>query len=131
METVTLELPAMYGDHHVIEVRKILLNLSGVTEVYASSAFHAAEITFDPAQNSKEAITAALGEAGYLDDLLVPAEVGAHAYDTNTSDLTYIRHTSAFKQTKKTVSFGQNTTQAGRALWPCPGMGVIRTMDGE
>lgn len=131
METVTLELPAMFGDHHVIEVRKVLLALTGVTEVYASSAFHVAEITFDPAQISAEAISEALGEAGYLDDLLVPLETGALAYDTNTSDLTYLRHTNSYKQTKKTVSFGQKTAQAGRALWPCPGMGVIRTMDGE
>ena len=39
MKTLSLELPAMYGDHHVIEVRRILLEIDGVKDVYASSSF--------------------------------------------------------------------------------------------
>ena len=35
MEVLTLELPAMYGDHHVVEVRRILLEIPGVDNVYA------------------------------------------------------------------------------------------------
>ena len=30
MEIITLDVPAMYGDHHVVEVRRILLEISGV-----------------------------------------------------------------------------------------------------
>ena len=48
METTTYEIPSMYGDHHVIEVRRILQLIPGVEEVYASSAFQAVEVTFDP-----------------------------------------------------------------------------------
>jgi len=42
MKTI-LELPAMYGDHHVTEVRHILLGLDGVKDVYASSGFRVVE----------------------------------------------------------------------------------------
>ena len=62
----------MYGDHHVIEVRRLLLELPGVQDVYASSAFQVVEVTYDPAQLDAGAITARLDEAGYLGDLLVP-----------------------------------------------------------
>jgi len=30
MEVLSLELPAMYGDHHVVEVRRLLFELPGV-----------------------------------------------------------------------------------------------------
>ena len=45
MEVFTIELPAMYGDHHVVEVRRILLDITGVEAVYASRGFRAAEIS--------------------------------------------------------------------------------------
>ena len=31
MQKVTYETPALYGDHHVLEVRRILLELPGVS----------------------------------------------------------------------------------------------------
>jgi len=49
MEKFVINLPAMYGDHHVTEVRRILMGLPGVSSVFASSAFKSAEISFDPA----------------------------------------------------------------------------------
>ena len=42
MNKVTIDLPSMYGDHHVQEVRRLLFDLDGVEEVYASSAFQLA-----------------------------------------------------------------------------------------
>ena len=48
MDTLTLEVKTMYGDHHVVEVRRILLGLPGVEDVYASSSFRVVEVTYDP-----------------------------------------------------------------------------------
>ena len=48
MEKKSFKLPAMYADHHVVEVRRILLEMPGVQDVYASSAFQVADVTFDP-----------------------------------------------------------------------------------
>jgi copper chaperone CopZ len=124
METLSLELPSMYGDHHVIEVRRILAALPGVASVYASSGFQVVEITYDPAQLKAEAIQAALDEAGYLVPLDLPTESAQAAYQQNNSQ-TYFRHTAAYAQTGKAVSFAQRVNSAGRPLWPCPGMGPI------
>ncbi len=127
MEKLTLDVPAMYGDHHVIDVRTILLKLPGVTDVYASSAFHVVEVSYDPAQTDAKAITAQLDEAGYLHQLETPLETGKAAYKTEES--TYFRHTAAYAQTGQTVSFAQNVNYAGRPLWPCPGMGPVSMSD--
>ena len=48
--------------------------MPGVTDVYASSAFQAAEITYEPGKVSPEALEAALDQAGYLGGLLIPEE---------------------------------------------------------
>lgn len=128
MDTISLTTPAMYADHHVIEVRQILLGLPGVKEVYASSAFHVVQVTFDPGQTSPEAITGALEAAGYLQDLDIPLETGAVAYGQNGGNV-FFRHTTAYEQTQKTVGFVQETRNIGRPLWPCPGLGPIRRAD--
>ncbi len=125
MEKFTLELPAMYGDHHVVEVRRILLQLSGVEDVYASSAFHTVEVSFDPAKSSTEAILACLEQAGYLGQLPVPIEEGAAAY-VEKGDRSFFRHTTVYENVRQVVSFQQNVAYRGRPLWPCPGMGPIR-----
>jgi len=64
MTVITIDLPAMYGDHHVSEVRRLLLGLDGVEEVYASSGFRAAEITYNSKKVKKAEITAKLEESG-------------------------------------------------------------------
>jgi copper chaperone CopZ len=124
METLSLELPSMYGDHHVIEVRRILNALPGIASVYASSSFQVVEITYDPAQLDAEGIEAALDEAGYLIPLDLPMESAQAAYQQDNSHV-YFRHTAAYAQTGKAVSFAQRISYAGRPLWPCPGMGPI------
>lgn len=65
MEILTLDLPAMYGDHHVPRVRGLLTALPGVQAVNASSAMQRVVVNFDPAQTSAEAIRAALAAGGY------------------------------------------------------------------
>jgi copper chaperone CopZ len=65
MEKLVLELPMMYGDHHVVEVRNILSVLAGVSEIYASSARQRVELEYDPSQVSAEAIKEALLARGY------------------------------------------------------------------
>lgn len=126
MEKVTISVPAMYGDHHVLEVRSLLLALAGVAEVNASSCFQMVEVTFDPAKVTAPQIKAALEEAGYLDELFVPVESGvAVSSESKSSEATFFRHTAAFEQTKQVVSFAQDVSTQGRPLWPCPGLGVI------
>ena len=130
MEKYTLELPAMYGDHHVIEVRRILLEISGVDDVYASSGFRAVEISYDPAKIEPEEIEVKLNEAGYVGDLPIPEETSTPATEGN-GDKPYFRHTAAYEQTSEVVSFAQNVNYAGRALWPCPRMTPITSMDDD
>jgi copper chaperone CopZ len=130
METLTLELPAMYGDHHVLEVRRLLLEMPGIMEVYASSAFHAAEITFDPTQVDAVTVKARLEEAGYLGELDLPVESGEPAAGRgSTEGVSYFRHTAAHKAVGNMVSFAQQVPFSGRPLWPCPGIGTLTIED--
>jgi copper chaperone CopZ len=130
METLTLELPAMYGDHHVVEVRRLLLETPGVTDVYASSSFRAAEITFDPTQADAVTIKARLEEAGYLGELDLPMESGKPVTGRGaTEGETYFRHTAAHESVGNMVSFAQQVPFSGRPLWPCPGMGTLKILD--
>ncbi len=124
MEIKTFETPALYADHHVTEARRILLDLEGVSEVYASSAFQTIEVTFDPKKIKAEQIEARLREAGYLDDLPVPAEPGTAAVKKEGDGV--FRHTAVYETVKGTVAFAQRVPYSGRPLWPCPGMGVVK-----
>ena len=80
MQKVTYETPSLYGDHHVTEVRRILLVLPGVADVYASSAFQVVEVTYDPEKINDLEIAMKLDEAGYLGEWTVPIESGASTY---------------------------------------------------
>ena len=130
MEVLSLELPAMYGDHHVVEVRRILLGMSGVEDVYASSGFRAAEITYDSKKVAAEAIEAELAKSGYIGELLLPEETGIAVNEGNGQDIFY-RHTEAYEQTSRVVSFAQQVGHEGHGLWPCPGMEPLRGMDDD
>lgn len=125
MKTVTIETPALYGDHHVVEVRRILLALPGVKDVYASSAFHMVEVTFEPEKISAENLQNKLSEYGYLDEIHMPTETGQAAHlVTNQADV-FFRHTEVYESTREVVSFAQRVNYIGKPLWYCPGMGVI------
>lgn len=130
MEKKSYELPAMYADHHVVEVRRILFELPGVKDVYASSAFHVAEVTYDPEVVGESAIAGKLEQAGYLGEFAVTTEADKPATSIK-GDGIYFRHTEANEHTKDTIGFAQNVNYVGRPLWPCPGIGVINTMEEE
>src|SRR4030065_331246 len=99
MKTYTLDLPTLYGDHHVIEVRRILLALPGVQDVYASSAFQVVEVTYDPDQINDLEIAVKLDAAGYLGEWTAPIESGATAYHSAAGLQPYFRYTAADEQT--------------------------------
>jgi copper chaperone CopZ len=120
MKTTTFELPMMYGDHHVVEVRNLLSTFPGIQEIYASSSFHIVEIQYDETQLSEEEIRDKLGAAGYLGELILPAEAGVAA--SQNGQKAFFRHTAALAQVGSTVSFTQTVTHQERPLWPCPGL---------
>ena len=127
MENVLIHVPAMYGDHHVLEVRRLLLEIAGVADVHASSCFQTIEVTYDPLVASPAELNDQLDKAGYLDPLAVPVETGAIAIEeTQAGRETFFRHTAAFEQAKQVISFAQDIHSPGRALWPCPGLGPLR-----
>ena len=128
METKAFEAPALYGDHHVSEVQRILKELSGVEEVYASSAFQTIEVTFDEKKITADKIAASLEETGYLGEIPMLAEAGI-AVEKKEGDGTF-RHTATYETVKKTVSFAQRVKYQGRPLWHCPGFGTVK-MDEE
>ena len=127
METKTFEAPALFGDHHVTEVRRIIQGLTGVSEVYASSAFQVIEVTFDPEKISAEEITKELENAGYLGELPMISETGV-AVEKKEGDGVF-RHTAVYETVKNTVSFAQRINYTGRPLWPCPGLGPVKAND--
>jgi copper chaperone CopZ len=120
----------MYGDHHVTEVRHLLLELPGVSDVYASSSFRVVEVEYDEAKLSPDQIKAVLGEAGYLGEIQMTVERGAIGEREN-GDTPFFRHTVAYEQTGRSISFAQQVPFAGRPLWPCPGMGPIKHNEEE
>ena len=127
MTSVIIDLPVMYADHHVVEVRRILFEVPGVEEVDASSAFQVVKIDFDPDKTSEDIIRQILGNNGYLGDLEVPRESGLPAVGSDGH--TYFRHTAAYEAAGATISFGQEIAASGRPLWPCPGMSVPQKID--
>ena len=128
METKSFEAPALYGDHHVSEVRRILLELTGVSEVYASSAFQTIEVAFDPAKIKAEQIEARLQEAGYLGEIPMLVETGV-AVEKIGSDASF-RHTAVYETVKNTITFAQRVDHDNtRPLWPCPGLVPVKMAD--
>lgn len=130
MKTFQIDLPAMYGDHHVVEVRRLILELPGVEDVYASSSFRFVEVQYDETKLEPQAIKAVLEEAGYLGELPVAVEQGA-VEERENGDKPFFRHTIAHAQTGQSISFAQKVPYAGRPLWPCPGMGPLVQVKGE
>ena len=65
VETVTLEIPRLYGDHHTSAVHQVLAQFEGIGRVWASAAQHRVQITFDPTAIDPAKIAAHLAKAGY------------------------------------------------------------------
>jgi hypothetical protein len=106
-------------------VQRILKELPGVEEVYASSAFQAIEVEFDESKITADKIAACLEEAGYLGEVPMLTETGIAAYGKENGNSNF-RHTAVYNTIKQTVSFAQHVEYQGRALWPCPGMGAVK-----
>jgi copper chaperone CopZ len=124
MLILTLDLPFLFADHHVKEVKRLLTELTGVTDTYVSSSFHIAEITYDPELTSPEKITASLEEAGYLSDAVIPEEIGVSTASEKMNS-PYFRKTDIYETTKNVVSFRQTMALLNRHVWPCPGFGTL------
>jgi len=124
MKKIVLETPGLYADHHVTDVRRLLLEVPGVEEVYASSAFQVVEITFDPQKISEDTLNKLMVNAGYMNELMVPGESGVASSEVETT-LVFQRHTQAYAMTNQTVSFTQEVNSTGRPLWNCPGIGIL------
>jgi len=127
MEKISFEAPALYGDHHVSEVRRILLEIAGVSDVYASSAFQTIEVIFDPEKVKAELIESRLQEAGYLGEIPLLLETGI-AVEKREGEGVF-RHTATYETVKSTISFAQQVEYSGRPLWPCPGLGPVKMED--
>jgi copper chaperone CopZ len=125
-KTVTYNTPILYGDHHVLEVRRLLQEMPGVEDIYASSAFRIVEVTYDDETTSEELISQKLDVAGYLGDWSLPAESEKAAMLETDRSLTYYRHTEVYETSREVVSFAQRINYSGRPLWNCPGFGVIK-----
>lgn len=126
MQIQTFETSTMYGDHHVTEVRRILLELPGVKDVYASSNFHIIEVSFDSEKISADEISSRLEAEGYMGELPILSEPGEAVYNNREGGNTFFRHTNTNKTVKNILGFSQLVNHQGRPLWPCPGMGVIK-----
>lgn len=127
MQKSTFDTPALFGDHHVTEVRRLLFACPGVKDVYASSAFQVVQVEFDEKKLTHDDLMRKLEEAGYLGALAVTAETGVAVQRSDSEGA--FRHTATYETVKKTVSFQQKIPYSGRPLWNCPGMGVVKTMD--
>jgi copper chaperone CopZ len=128
MEIKSFDAPALFGDHHVSEVRRILMEMPGVSEVYASSAFQVIQVSFDPTIITAEKIETRLQEAGYLGEIPMLVETGV-ATEKKEGDA-FFRHTAVYETVRATVSFAQRVDHNnGRALWPCPGLGAVKMTD--
>ena len=65
MKDIVIDVPAMYADHHVLQVRQALLGIEGVGEVVASAAKRKVAVRFDESATSLEVVRETLASAGY------------------------------------------------------------------
>ena len=124
MKQVRYEMPMLYSDHHVIEVRKLLFEIPGVEEVYASSAFHVVEITYDPTKVNDLELQMKLDQAGYLGEWTFQTELGKAIENKGEFDA-FSRHTTVYESTRKVIGFAQKVDSSQRPLWNCPGIGIL------
>ncbi|MDH5606258.1 MAG: heavy-metal-associated domain-containing protein [Anaerolineae bacterium] len=124
MKKICFDLPTMYADHHVVEVRRLLLDLPGVVNVYASSAFHMVEIEYDGKKTNEDALKQALETSGYLGNFPFDQETAKPPGGQPKADV-FFRRSKLIATTKNAVSFGQVVASQNRPLWPCPGLSPV------
>ncbi len=64
MEELTLAVPGMWADHHVITVRELLRD-AGISSIVASARDASVRLTYDPSLTSPAQIAALLKDGGY------------------------------------------------------------------
>jgi len=102
MAKTTLDVPTLWADHHVLQVRDALVNLDGVNDVYASAAWKQVLVNYNNKKVKKADLEKALANAGYpvgkgeVPVLTQPTEVrrdpqwevlGSRMTQTNEADL--------------------------------------------
>jgi copper chaperone CopZ len=75
MAELTLEVPGMWADHHVLAVRALLQEEAGVSHTAASSRDAVVRVSYDPAATDPERIATRLREGGY--EAAAPTEAAA------------------------------------------------------
>ena len=65
MEELTLAVPDMWADHHVLAVRELLLQDTGVAQVVASARDMVVCVAYDPSLTNAEQLSTRLAAAGY------------------------------------------------------------------
>lgn len=65
MEKITVKVPTMYGDHHVLTVRDAVSAVAGVGEINASAKAKEVTVSFDAGKTSADKIKGAIEAAGY------------------------------------------------------------------
>lgn len=65
VETIVLEIPRMYGDHHAMAVRQMLGQTPGVKDIWVSAAFQKVQVKFDPDVIQSSQVIMRLVDAGY------------------------------------------------------------------
>jgi len=102
MTKIAIEVPTLWADHHVLKVREVLVNLEGVRDVYASSAWKQVLVDYNNREIKRAEIEEALAKAGYpagegeVPIVVQPNEIrrdpqwsvmGARTTETNRADL--------------------------------------------
>lgn len=60
-----LEIPKLYGDHHVVPIQQLLANRPGIEKVWISPAHRCVQIDFSPENVDADQIRAWLVDGGY------------------------------------------------------------------
>lgn len=74
MEDLTLAVPGLWADHHVLAVLDLLREDQGIGDVTASALDGSVRLTFDPGVTDASRIAARLEDAGYAVGATLPAE---------------------------------------------------------
>ena len=126
MKKTTFETPMLFGDHHVVEIRNLILDVKGVNDVYASSNFRVVEVDYDESQVTQEQLQAVIEESGYAYQLVLPVEIGV-SNEEDENPKPFFRTTAERVTAKASMGFSQDVKhQSGPLAWPSPGMGTIK-----
>lgn len=123
MEDLILTVPALYGDHHTLDVRSILGGIKGVSLTYVSPAAHQIALRYEATETSPQVIEQALAQRGYL------AGAPETAYPISPAERA-TRHSAAYSGTGEALAFSESAPHfVNRPLWPCPGLEPMRIVE--